>query len=82
MNPNQVALNRSVRLALEAATPVYTSTRESEQAKLLSRAEALACTDEFCFICSRATDHFAEHSDAQILAWAAKPGLVQSLLED
>lgn len=25
-------------------------------------------TEEYCFVCSRCTDHFGEHSDAQILA--------------
>lgn len=25
-------------------------------------------TEDFCFICSRFTDHFGEHSDAQILS--------------
>jgi hypothetical protein len=32
-------------------------------------------TAEFCFICSRATDHFAEHSDPQIVrAWNRRHG--------
>jgi hypothetical protein len=33
INPNTVALARTARLVREAATPVYTSTRESELAK-------------------------------------------------
>ena len=80
MNPKNVALARTARLAREATTPVYTSTRESETAKLLSRAEKAACTAEYCFICKRATEHFGEHSDEQILAWARRPGMVQSTI--
>ena len=29
-----------------------------------------ACTEDFCFICRRCTDHWGEHSDAQLLAYA------------
>lgn len=29
-----------------------------------------ACTPDFCFVCSRATDHWGEHSDEQLLEWA------------
>lgn len=31
-----------------------------------------ACRDDFCFICGRATDHWGEHSDKQLLDFAAR----------
>lgn len=77
ITPAQVAANRTARLVREARTPVYTSTRESEQRALIARAQELACDDDFCHICSRPTDHWGEHSDEQILAWAKRPGLLQ-----
>jgi hypothetical protein len=36
----------------------------------LAEVERNACTDDYCFICGRCTDHFAEHSDLQLLNFA------------
>lgn len=74
MNPMQVASARTARLVREAATPVYstdtaTAMREDTR-RLISRAQDAACDEDYCFICKRATDHWGEHSDSQILAWA------------
>lgn len=35
--------------------------------------QRVACTDEFCHICGRVTDHWGEHDDEQILNWAKTP---------
>lgn len=83
MNPLDVAKARTARLAREAAAPrvaYSTSTRTAEE-DLYVRAEALACGEDFCHICSRCTNHFGEHDPQQILNWAHRPGLLQSLLE-
>jgi hypothetical protein len=86
MNPSDVARNRTARLVREARTPAYTtdtlSARARAEAVLLQKADFLAMDEDFCHICSRATDHRGEHTDAQILAWASQPGLLQSLLKD
>lgn len=81
MNPTQVAQNRTARLVREARTPVYSTDTVSAHRERLFQIEELACTDEFCHICSRCTDHYGEHSEAQLLAWAKRPGLLQSLLK-
>ncbi len=77
INPATVAAARTARLVREAQTPVFTSTREGAQARaradLLRRAEREACTEDYCFVCGRATEHFGEHSDEQLLAWAQSP---------
>lgn len=76
MNPTIAANARTARLAREAVTPVYsTSTPTPEVARQarITKAQDSACTEDFCFICSRATDHWGEHSDDQILAWASTP---------
>lgn len=77
INPATVAAARTARLVREAQTPVFVSTREGAEARarrdLRARAEREACTNEYCFICKRATEHFGEHSDEQILAWARSP---------
>lgn len=74
MNPAAVASARTARLVREATTPVYstdTATAMSENMRrIISRAQDAACTDEYCFICKRATDHWGEHDDEQILRWA------------
>lgn len=84
MNPMQVAQNRTARLVREATTPVYTTDTRSAARKAaaarLERATDLSMSEDFCHICSRCTDHRGEHTDAQILAWAARPGMLQSLL--
>jgi len=67
MNPNTVAQNRTARLVAEAVTPVYSTSTESALRARLDRAERALCTDEFCFVCGRCTDHFGEHSDEQLL---------------
>ena len=74
--PATVAANRTARLAAEATRPVFTSTREGQAARereaLLREVDDFAGED-FCLICGRATDHRGEHSDEQLLAWAASP---------
>lgn len=72
MKPSTVAQNRTARLAREATTPVYstsTPSPEKVRADRLRKAEDAACTEDFCFVCSRATDHWGEHTPDQILAW-------------
>lgn len=75
-SPATVAAARTARLAAEAQRPVFTSTREGQAARerkaLLLAANEFA-GEEFCLICGRATDHRGEHSDEQLLAWAASP---------
>lgn len=41
----------------------------------LATAEELLCTEDFCFVCGRVTDHYGEHSDDQIRAAMAKRGM-------
>lgn len=82
--PAQVASARTARLVREVNTPVYstsTPTQAQIERDLIQRAEDLACGDDFCHICKRCTDHWGEHSDAQILKWAKTPSMVQSLLK-
>lgn len=71
MNPNMVAKNRTARLVREAQTPTYSTDTESAARKArerrLAEAEKALCTEDFCFVCSRCTDHFGEHSDEQLL---------------
>lgn len=74
MNPMNVASNRTARLVREAATPVYSTTTPGPRVtrvsdEVMAEIQDRACTPDFCFICSRPTDHFGEHSDEQILAW-------------
>lgn len=75
MNPMIVAQNRTARLVREAVTPVYstdtaTAARKAREARV-SAAEKAACTKDFCFVCSRPTDHFGEHDETQLLVWAS-----------
>lgn len=75
-NPNIAAAARTARLVREAQTPVFstsTPTPAQVRADLITRAQDAACGEDFCFICSRATDHWGEHDDEQILAWATTP---------
>jgi hypothetical protein len=76
MNPAAVASARTARLAREAATPVYStdtvSAARRERERLIAAAEDYA-GEEFCFICSRATDHRGEHEDEQLLAFVRSP---------
>ena len=75
MNPAQVAANRTARLVREARTPAYTTatpTAEYTQRLNLRRAEEFTGPD-FCHVCGRCTDHFAEHSDEQLLDFARSP---------
>lgn len=76
ITPAQVAVNRTARLVAEATTPVFVSTREGaaqrERERQLDWAEGFTSgTDEqpWCHLCSRATDHFGEHTDEQLLAF-------------
>lgn len=73
MNPMQAMANRTARLANEASTPVYSTDSTTARRRLVSTAERAACTEDFCFVCSRCTDHFGEHSEEQLLAWARTP---------
>lgn len=71
MNPNKVAQNRTARLVREAQTPTYSTdtvsaARKAREARI-SAAEKALCTEDFCFVCGRCTDHFGEHSDEQLL---------------
>ena len=72
MNPSQVAANRTARLVREAKTPTYStatpSKPEAAQA-LMAKAEDF-CGPDFCHVCGRCTDHYGEHSDEQLLAFA------------
>lgn len=67
MNPNTVAQNRTARLVAAGTTPVYTTDTASALRARLDRAERALCTEDFCFVCGRVTNHFGEHSDAQLL---------------
>ena len=76
MNPMIVAKARTTRLVTEATTPVYTTvskTPAQKRAEFIARAQDAACGSDYCFVCSRATEHWGEHSDEQILAWARTP---------
>lgn len=78
-NPAQVASARTARLVREAQTPVYstsTPTAEQAQAALVAAAEEALCTPDYCFVCSRCTDHFAEHTPEQLLS-AYRPSRVR-----
>lgn len=81
----QAMANRTARLAREASTPVYSTDTVSAKAKAerdaLAEAEALACGEDFCHVCSRCTDHFGEHTPEQIMAWAKRPGILQRSLK-
>lgn len=89
-NPAQVASARTARLVAEGAhkprlayvseTGVVSAKASEAERRLISRAQDLACSEEFCHICKRPTDHWGEHTDEQILAWAKTPSLIQSLL--
>lgn len=74
--PAQVAANRTARLVREAHTPTYSTATPSEASvaevreQIIRKAQDVACGEDFCHICSRATDHWGEHSDEQIWAFA------------
>jgi beta-galactosidase GanA len=74
MNPTQAFANRTARLVAEGA----------HKDRLAFRSEAVTVTDklrmaeeftgpEWCHVCSRATDHYGEHSDAQLLKFYNSP---------
>lgn len=75
--PAKVASNRTARLVAEMNTPVYTSTSGVANAEEISYLQDRLCTDEFCFVCNRCTDHWGEHTDEQILR-AAKRMRIQA----
>lgn len=71
MNPNMVAKNRTARLAAEGVRPTYSTdtvsaARKAREARIAAAEKAL-CTEDFCFVCGRCTDHFGEHSEDQLL---------------
>jgi hypothetical protein len=73
INPATVASARTARLVREAQTPLYTSETgvyTQTERDLIQQAEDNACTEDFCFVCGRCTDHWGEHSEAQLLSWA------------
>lgn len=71
LTPAQVMVNRGIRMSAPVySTDTATAARKS-QARLRQQAEQIACTDDFCFICSRPTDHFGEHTVEQLLQFAA-----------
>lgn len=76
MNPTIVAKAISTRVIREATTPKWTSetgVQTPAERDLLNKAERLLCSAEFCYVCSRCTEHYGEHTDAQILAaWKRK----------
>lgn len=37
---------------------------------VLADIEDRACTEDYCFVCHRATDHGGEHTEEQLLRWA------------
>lgn len=84
MNPMMVAKNRTARLVAEMHKPTFsTSTPSPSSGKskaVLAHIEDTACGPEFCHICGRATDHWGEHSDEQIVAWSNKQGILQDAL--
>lgn len=45
----------------------------------LAIAEAVACTEEFCFVCKRTKNCFGQHEDAQLEAWTEKAGIMQDI---
>lgn len=75
MNPKQVFENRTARLVREASSPVYTSQsgRYSQTEQDIIEAAENFTGPDFCHVCGRITDHFGEHSDAQLLEWAKSP---------
>lgn len=73
MNPAAVARNRTARLVREATTPVYSTSTEGAQRNLIATAQDRLCGEDYCFVCNRCTDHWGEHTDAQILsAWSKR----------
>lgn len=68
-------------LAYTSSTPKPGVPRSLVAAFVAKRnAEAFAalddelCTEDYCFVCHRSTDHRGEHSDAQLLDSAEKRG--------
>lgn len=69
MNPKQAFANRTARLLAEGVHKdrvAYSTDTLGAAAKRLSRIQRRLCTQDFCFVCGRPTDHFGEHSDAQL----------------
>lgn len=67
------------RLDISPVNP-YSYAMTNDNTALIARIEDLAVGEDFCHICGRCTDHGGEHTDDQLLAWAQRPGLLQSLL--
>jgi hypothetical protein len=80
--PARVASIRTARLVAEftSETGKVNPHKRAAEIKRAAEAEVWACTPDWCHVCSRPTEHFGEHSEEQLLAWAAKPGLAQSML--
>ena len=77
MNPSKVAQNRTARLVREAATPVYSTVTPvpdpNERMARIMWSENYTGPD-FCHVCRRCTDHFAEHGAEQLLAFYSGKG--------
>ena len=69
MNPAAVASARTARLVREAVTPVYSTSTESVRQGIIAAAEDY-CGPDYCHVCRRATEHYGEHTDEQLFAWA------------
>lgn len=75
--PQTVFFAHVLRVAQEAAKPVYSTDTESaarkERERQIRWAEDYTHSEDpdydWCHVCSRATDHFGEHSDEQLLAF-------------
>lgn len=75
--PAQVASARTARLVREVSTPVYST--NSVQAERKIREQQIRWADEFagpdyCHVCGRATEHYGEHSDEQLLDFYSGKG--------
>lgn len=67
--PAQALANRTARLVAEGAhrdRVAYTTDTQGAARKRLSNIERDLCTEDWCFVCSRPTDHFGEHDDEQL----------------
>lgn len=39
----------------------------------IRKAQDAGCREDYCHVCRRCTDHWGEHDDEQLLAWANSP---------
>lgn len=40
---------------------------------ILSNREAVACGEQYCFVCSVEADHYGQHTERAIDAWCQTP---------